>query len=56
MIDAFNGDQSRMPDEQRGKYDVYVRDYGLLVELAANAPKDAMTLTEFARAVRAKQR
>ena len=44
-------------NSQKGKtLGVYVREYGLLIEQVENAPKDAMTLTEFSRAVRAKQK
>lgn len=44
-------------NSQKGKtLGVYVREYGLLIEQVENAPKDAMTLTQFARAVRAKQK
>lgn len=50
FLDEYNGQH---PSSQLG---VYVREYGLLFELVANAPKDAMTLTEFSRAVRAKQK
>lgn len=38
-------------------YQVYVREYGLLVELKGGvAPKDAVTLSEFVKAMRAKQK
>ena len=33
----------------RGPYDVYVRDYGLLICPIRSAPKDAMTMSEFIR-------
>lgn len=56
FVDELNGNQKGLPDELKGKYDVYVREYGLLVERVDNAPKDAITLTEFARAVRAKKK
>ncbi len=56
FVDELNANQSGLPEQFQGKYDVYVREYGLLVERAANAPKDAMTLTEFARVVRAKRK
>jgi hypothetical protein len=56
MMDGFNADQDGLLDGQKGRYEVYVREYGLLVERADNAPKDAMTLTEFSRAVRARQK
>lgn len=49
FLDEYNGKNSN-------KIGVYVREYGLLVEFVQNAPKDAMTLTEFSRAVRAKQK
>jgi outer membrane protein TolC len=39
-----------------GSVGVYIREYGLLVERVKNAPKDAITLTEFSQAVRAKQK
>lgn len=55
FVDELNGNQKGLPDELKGKYDVYIREYGLLVERVDNAPKDAITLTEFARAVRAKK-
>jgi hypothetical protein len=49
FLDEYNGKNS-------DKIGVYVREYGLLVEFVANAPKDAITLTEFSAAVRAKQK
>jgi hypothetical protein len=55
FVDELNANQSGLPEQMQGKYDVYVREYGLLVERVANAPSDAMTLTQFARAVRAKK-
>jgi hypothetical protein len=48
----LNGD---LPDIMRGPYDVYVREYGLLVARVTDAPNDAPTLTEFARQVRAEK-
>jgi hypothetical protein len=57
MIDDFNTGVAAgltTPDEQ-GKYDVYVRDYGLLVTRVELAPKGAITLGEFARQVRAEK-
>lgn len=49
FLDEYNGNNM-------DKIGVYVREYGLLIEQVENAPKDAMTLTEFSRAVRAKQK
>jgi len=44
-------------NSQKGKsLGVYVREYGLLIEFVENAPKDAITLTEFSRAVRAQKK
>ena len=55
FVDELNGSQKGLPDDMKGKYEVYVREYGLLVERVDTAPKDAITLAEFARAVRAKK-
>lgn len=54
FVDEINANQDVLLPQLQGKYDVYVREYGLLVERVANAPADALTLTQFARAVRAK--
>jgi hypothetical protein len=57
MIDDFNRGVAAghvLPDE-RGKYDVYVREYGLLVTRAELAPQGALTLGEFARQARAEK-
>ncbi len=55
VMDEYNGNgrQSALPNVMKGKYEVYVREYGLLIARAEDAPKDAPTLTEFARQVRA---
>lgn len=55
MIDDFNRGVAAgrvLPGEQ-GTYDVYVRDYGLLVTRTDLAPRGALTVSEFARQVRA---
>ena len=56
FVDELNANQSGVPEQYQGKYEVYVREYGLLVEKVTSAPSDAMTLTQFARAVWAKQK
>jgi hypothetical protein len=56
FMDELNANQGGLPEPYQGKYEVYVREYGLLVEKVISAPSDAMTLTQFARAVRAKQK
>ena len=55
MDDINNPTNGGRPDMLMGKYDVYVREYGLLVARVEDAPKDAPTLTEFARQVRAEK-
>ncbi len=55
FADELNNDQAGLPNDFTGHYEVYVREYGLLVERADRAPKDAPTLTEFARFVKDKQ-
>jgi len=55
ILDEVNSQMHAVPATMRGKYDVYVREYGLLVTRAEDAPKDAPTLTEFARQVRAEK-
>lgn len=55
VMDEINGQQSGLTEFQKGRYDVYVREYGLLIARADEAPKDALTLTEFARQVRAEK-
>jgi hypothetical protein len=54
LLDDYNGQIAR--GSSRAQLGVYAREYGLLIEYVQNAPKDAMTLTEFSRAVRAKPR
>jgi hypothetical protein len=51
ILDEWNGENA----DQTGPVGAYVREYGLLIELVKNAPKDAITLTEFSQAVRAKK-
>lgn len=57
ILDEIN-DPAKMDgvfETLRGKYDVYVREYGLLIARVQDAPKDAPTLTEFVRQVRAEK-
>jgi predicted nucleic acid-binding protein len=68
LLDEFNtnnglvgqgggfGGGGRLVTPKENKLGVYVREYGLMIEFVENAPKDAITLTEFSRAVRAKQK
>ncbi len=49
-LDEFNSRPTEnLPDLFSGKYEIYVRDYGLLFAKATLAPQGAMTLTEFMR-------
>lgn len=52
MLDDFNRDPRDLPPELLGKYDLYVREYGLVLSKVDLAAKDAVSLTEFARQVR----
>lgn len=49
-------DEFYLGNKVLGRYQVFVREYGLLVETPEAAPKDAPTLSEFVRAVRAKKK
>jgi len=49
MLDEFNGQQDLLPESMRGKYQIYVREYGLLFTLVKNAPDGAPTLAELLR-------
>lgn len=53
IFDEINGSLGGVPQALQGRFEVYVREYGLFVAQAEDAPKDAPTLTEFARQVRA---
>jgi hypothetical protein len=55
ILNDFNGTlrQADVLNEHLGKYDVYIRDYGLLITKVELAPPDAPTLAEFARQIRA---
>ena len=54
ILDEINSPENgSVPEVLKGKYDVHVREYGLLIARIQDAPKDALTLTEFARQVRA---
>jgi len=56
VLDEINSPENgSVPGLSKGKYDVYVREYGLLITRVEDAPKDAPTLTEFARQVRAEK-
>jgi hypothetical protein len=46
-LDELNYSSANLPQNLKGKYDFYVREYGLLVAKTENAPKDAITLTAF---------
>jgi hypothetical protein len=49
MLDELNTQQEALPEAIRGKYQFFVRDYGLLLTLAKNGPDEAPTLAEFLR-------
>lgn len=57
VADAFTESFNLMPGgpitTARGRFDFYLRDYGLLFTAAGEAPAGAMTVTEFARQVAA---
>jgi hypothetical protein len=48
FADELNSAKFDVP-ELNGPYDVYVRDYGILISPIRSAPKDAMTMSEFIR-------
>lgn len=53
LLDDFNRDPRNLPPELSGRYDLYVREYGLVLSKVDLAAKDAVSLTEFAKLVRA---
>jgi hypothetical protein len=58
ILDDFNLEVARgktFPDHKPGKYDVYIREYGLLVTQAELAPPGAVTLADFVRQMRAEK-
>ncbi len=57
ILDDFNRSLAAVgvPPGYQGKYEVYVRDYGLLVTKTDLAPPGAPTLAEFARQVQAQK-
>ncbi len=57
ILDDFNRSLAAVgvPPGDQGKYEVYVRDYGLLVTKTDLAPPGAPTLAEFARQVQAQK-
>jgi hypothetical protein len=57
ILDEINSPENgAVFESQKGRLDVYVREYGLLIARVQDAPKDAPTLTEFARQVRAEKK
>lgn len=49
-MDEFNSQfTDNVPENYRGKYEIYVRDYGLLFAKATMAPQGALRLEEFMR-------
>lgn len=56
ILDEINRPENGAVFESlKGQQEVYVREYGLLVTRVQDAPKDAPTLAEFARQVRAEK-
>ncbi len=49
MLDDYNAPTGQPKGPAQGKYQIYVRDYGLLFTLVKNAPDGAPTLAEFLR-------
>ena len=49
MLDDYNAPTEQPKGPSQGKYQIYVRDYGLLFTLVKNAPDGAPTLAEFLR-------
>lgn len=57
ILDEINRpDNGAVFEALKGQQEVYVREYGLLVARVQDAPKDAPTLAEFARQVRAEKK
>jgi hypothetical protein len=48
FVDELNTAKFEVP-ELNGPYDVYIRDYGLMICPIRSAPRDAMTMSEFIR-------
>jgi hypothetical protein len=53
ILDDFNQTLAAVPSDRFGKYDIYVREYGLLMTKVDLAPPGAVTLNEFVRQLRA---
>ncbi len=53
ILDDFSSPshQGGMLEGSQGRYDAYVRDYGLLITQSKNAPQGAMTLADYVRRV-----
>ena len=49
MLDDYNAPHEQPKGPAQGKYQIYVREYGLLFTLVKNAPDGAPTLAEFLR-------
>jgi hypothetical protein len=52
ILDDFNRSLDGVPADLAGKYDIYVREYGLLMTKTNLAPPGALTLSEYVRQLR----
>ena len=52
IADQFNQQSNRLPPDYVGKYDWYLREYGLTLEKVASKPVGAPTLAEFLKTLR----
>jgi hypothetical protein len=55
LLDEINQLLSVLPDKHAKRYELYVREYGLLLADASNPPSDAITFSNFAKQVRAEK-
>lgn len=53
IVDDFNRDRTGILPSQDGKYELYVREYGLLFSRPEAVPADAVSLSSYLRQVRA---